>query len=56
MRNYDLVATAQNGGPTHGIVSPKWYQTEIERAALKELLVRDDMPAIRDIIIYYGLS
>jgi len=55
VRNYDLVSTAQTGGPTHGLVSPKWYQTEIDRAVLKPLLVRDDRPAIRDIFIYYGL-
>ena len=55
MRNYDLVSTAQKGMPDHGLVSPKWYQTDIDRKTLKHLLLRDDAPAIRDIIIFYGL-
>ena len=55
MRNYDLVRTAQKGMPDHGLVSPKWYQTDIDRKTLKHLLLRDDAPAIRDIIIFYGL-
>ena len=55
MKEYDLVKTADRGGPEHGLVSPKWYQTPIERAVLKKLLQRSDAPAIRDAVLYYGL-
>jgi len=55
MRNYDLVTTAQTGGPAHGLVSPKWYQTPIDRQVLKQLLARQDGRPLRDILIYYGM-
>ena len=55
MKEYDLVKTADRGGPEHGMVSPKWYQTPVDRAVLKKLLQRSDAPAIRDAVLYYGL-
>ena len=55
MRNYDLVSSARDAAQEHRLVSPKWYQTDIDRKILKQLLLRDDAPAMRDIIIFYGL-
>jgi fatty acid desaturase len=55
MKDYDLVSTADKGGPEHGMVSPKWYQTQIDRAELKKLIQREDAPAVRDALYYYGL-
>ena len=42
MRNYDLVKTAENGGPEHGLISPAWYQTPVDRQVMKQLLLRRD--------------
>ena len=55
MRNYDLVSSARDAAQENRLVSPKWYQTDIDRKILKQLLLRDDAPAMRDIIIFYGL-
>lgn len=55
IRNYDLVTAAQQEGGDQSLISPKWYQSEIDRAQLKKLLLRDNWPALRDIIIYYAL-
>ena len=55
MKDYDLVSSADKAGPEHGMVSPKWYQTQIDRAELKKLIQREDAPAVRDALYYYGL-
>ena len=55
MRDYDLVTTAQAGGPAHGLVSPKWYQSPVDRQIMKQLLARQDARPLRDILIYYGV-
>lgn len=55
MRDYDLVKTAETGGPAHGLVSPKWYQTPVDRQMMKQLLSRQDARPLRDIVIYYLL-
>ena len=55
MRNYDLVKTAQTGGPTHGLVTPKWYQSHVDRQVMKQILVRQDARPLRDILTYYLL-
>ena len=53
MRNYDLVKTAANGGPEHGLVSPEWYQTPVDRQVMKKLLSRQDARPLRDMLLYY---
>ena len=55
MRDYDLVTTAQAGGPAHGLASPKWYQSPVDRQIMKQLLARQDARPLRDILIYYGV-
>ena len=55
MRDYNLVTTAQAGGPAHGLVSPKWYQSPVDRQIMKQLLARQDARPLRDILIYYGV-
>ena len=54
MRDYDLITTAQAGGPTHGLVAPKWYQSPVDRQVMKQLLARQDGRPLRDILIYYA--
>ena len=53
MRNYDLVKTAENGGPEHGLISPAWYQTPVDRQVMKQLLLRRDARPLRDMLLYY---
>ena len=53
MRNYDLVKTAKNGGPEHGLVSPTWYQTPVDRQMMKKLLLRRDARPLCDMLLYY---
>ena len=53
MREYDLVETAKRGGPIHGLISPKWYQTPVDRQVMKTLLARQNGRPLFDILIYY---
>ena len=53
MREYDLVKTAKQGGPIHGLISPKWYQTPVDRQVMKKLLERQNGRPLLDILIYY---
>ena len=53
MRNYDLVKTAKNGGPEHGLISPAWYQTPVDRQMMKKLLLRRDARPLCDMLLYY---
>ena len=53
MREYDLVKTANQGGPIHGLISPKWYQTPVDRQVMKKLLARQNGRPLFDILIYY---
>ena len=53
MREYDLVKTAKQGGPIHGLVSPKWYQTPVDRLIMKKLLARQNSRPLLDILVYY---
>ncbi len=55
MDDYDLVSIDAKGGPEHGLISPKWYQTPIDRSVMKSLLKRSDLPAMRDAVIYYSI-
>ena len=49
MREYDLVKTAKQGGPIHGLISPKWYQTPVDRQVMKKLLERQNGRPLLDI-------
>ena len=55
MREYDLVKTVEQGGPSHGLVAPKWYQSPIDRQVMKQLLARQDKRPLFDILIYYAV-
>ena len=55
MREYDLVKTAKQGGPIHGLISPKWYQTPVDRQVMKKLLARQNKRPLLDVLIYYAI-
>ena len=55
MREYDLVKTAKQGGAIHGLISPKWYQTPVDRQVMKKLLARQNKRPLLDILIYYAI-
>jgi fatty acid desaturase len=52
-RDYSLVGPEAEKALAAGLVSAKWYAPRIPRAELKELMRRDDGPAIRDTLIWF---
>ena len=53
-RNYDLAGPECAEAEKRGLVSAEWYQPNIARARLKELMQRTDGPAIRDTLIWFA--
>ena len=51
---YDLVRF-QKEHPADRHKSPSWYKTRIDKADLKQLMQRRDLPALRDTVLLYGL-
>ena len=51
-RDYSLVGPEADKAVAAGLASAKWYTPPITRAELKELMRRDDGPAIRDTLIW----
>ena len=47
---YDLVRF-QKEHPADRHKSPSWYKTRIDRADLKQLMQRRDLPALRDTVL-----
>ena len=54
MRDYSLVGPEAEKAVAAGLASAKWYSPPIPRAELKELMRRDDGPAIRDTLIWFA--
>ncbi|MDQ0138072.1 fatty acid desaturase [Neorhizobium galegae] len=54
-RDYSLVGRDTQAAVEEGITAAEWYQTEIPRAKLKELMKRSDGPAIRDTVIWFAI-
>jgi fatty acid desaturase len=54
MRDYSLVGPEAEKAVATGLASAKWYSPPIPRAELKELMRRDDGPAIRDTLIWFA--
>src|SRR5579871_5751217 len=51
-RDYRLIGPENDRAVTAGLASAKWYSPPVTRAELKELMRRDDNPAIRDTLIW----
>jgi fatty acid desaturase len=53
-RDYSLVGPEAQRSVAAGLASAKWYMPPITRAELKELMRREDGPAIRDTLIWFA--
>ena len=53
-RDYSLVGPEAEKAVAAGLASAKWYTPPITRAEVKELMRRDDGPAIRDTLIWFA--
>ncbi len=53
-RDYSVVGPENAKAVAAGLASAKWYSPSISRAELKELMRRDDRPAIWDTLIWFG--
>jgi fatty acid desaturase len=51
-RDYGLLGPESEKAAAAGLVSAKWYAPNISRVELKELMKREDAPAIRDTLIW----
>ena len=51
-RDYSLVGPEADKAVAAGLASAKWYTPPIKRVELKELMRREDGPAIRDTLIW----
>jgi fatty acid desaturase len=53
-RDYSVVGPEAKKAVAAGLASAKWYSPPVTRAELKELMRRDDGPAIRDTLIWFA--
>ncbi len=53
-RNYSVVGPESEKAVAAGLASAKWYSPPIPRAELKELMRREDGPAIRDTLVWFA--
>ena len=54
-RDYSLTGPEAARAEELGLVSAKWYHSDLSRAQMKELMQRSDGPATRDTLIWIGL-
>jgi len=54
-RDYSLTGPERDRAIARGLVSARWYHSDIPRDVMKALMVRSDEPATRDTIIWIGL-
>lgn len=53
-RDYSLLGRDAHKAVANGLSAAEWYHTEIPRNQMKELMKREDGPAIRDTAIWLG--
>lgn len=53
-RDYSLIGPEAARAAEKGLVSAKWHGCEVPRKELKELMKREDAPAIRDTLIWFA--
>lgn len=52
---YSLVGENARRAVEMGLAEAEWYTTPVDRKVMRELLERRDAPAIRDVLIWFGL-
>lgn len=53
-RDYSLLGRDAEAAVANGLSAAEWYHTEIPRKQMKELMKREDGPAIRDTAIWFA--
>ncbi|MFK7792526.1 MAG: fatty acid desaturase family protein [Devosiaceae bacterium] len=53
-RDYALTGPEREQAIARGLVSARWYHSDVPRAQMKALMARSDAPAIRDTVIWIG--
>ncbi len=53
-RDYSLVGPENEKAVAAGLASARWYTPSIARAELKEIMRREDGPAIRDTLVWFA--
>lgn len=53
-RDYSLLGRDARAAVESGLAAAEWYNTDIPRKQMKELMKREDGPAIRDTILWLG--
>jgi len=53
-RDYSLLGRDGQAAVESGLAAAEWYHTDIARKQMKELMKREDGPAIRDTILWLG--
>ncbi|CDZ63281.1 fatty acid desaturase family protein [Neorhizobium galegae] len=53
-RDYSLLGRDAQAAVANGLAAAQWYHTEIPRKQMKELMKREDGPALRDTAIWLG--
>ncbi len=51
-RDYSLIGRDSKRAVETGLAAAEWYHTDIPRKQMKELMKREDGPAIRDTVIW----
>jgi fatty acid desaturase len=54
-RDYSLVGESTKAALEQGLASAQWYHTDVARSDIKELMKRQDGPAIRDTVLWLAL-
>ena len=54
-RDYSLIGPCGELAAEQGLVAAEWYHTDVPRKRMKELMRREDGPAIRDTAIWFAL-
>lgn len=54
-RDYSLLGKDARRAVETGLAAAEWYHTDVPRKDMKELMKREDGPAIRDTILWLGL-
>ncbi len=55
IRNYSIVGPESRRAIESGLVGAEWYQTEVPRKVMKDLMQRRDGPALRDTALWFAL-
>lgn len=55
IRDYSLIGAEAKIAVEKGLADADWYQSPVEREAMRNLLTRKDGPAIIDTLIWFGL-